>query len=117
MVAEPEGQVLSNVLPIEIHVQWTLEDLVVEVRGCVADVDDAPCGNGDPVEVDVAAIEALGVGRVHAEDVMCAVSYVRHDPVRTARALVWLFDALGTPERTTRRAARGSGGGVVGNAS
>jgi uncharacterized cofD-like protein len=60
-----------------------------------------------PVEVDVAAIEALGVGLVHAEDVMCAASFVRHDPVRTARALVWLFDALGTAEPEVRGVPHG----------
>jgi uncharacterized cofD-like protein len=44
-----------------------------------------------PVEVDEAAMRALGVARVAYRNVMSAASKARHDPDRTAAALLELF--------------------------
>jgi uncharacterized cofD-like protein len=58
-----------------------------------------------PVQVDPDAIHALGVPLVCAEELMSAASLVRHDPGRTARALLRLFDELGASRRTALRLA------------
>lgn len=51
------------------------------------------------VRVDVAALHQMGVRVVHRGDVMSASSLVRHDPTRTARALVELFARLLAPAK------------------
>jgi uncharacterized cofD-like protein len=50
-----------------------------------------------PIEPDAAALYALGVGRVVQEPVASAASLVRHDPARTAAALLRLFGELDAP--------------------
>jgi uncharacterized cofD-like protein len=47
-----------------------------------------------PVEIDEPALRALGVGVVRHADVMSASSKARHDPLRTAGALLALFEEL-----------------------
>ncbi len=49
-----------------------------------------------PVEIDEPAIRALGVPLIRTAPVMSASSKARHDPERTARALLDLFDVPGT---------------------
>jgi uncharacterized cofD-like protein len=46
------------------------------------------------VRVDTDELRALGVPVVHAADIASSPSLVRHDPTRTAAALLRLFDAL-----------------------
>lgn len=46
------------------------------------------------VRVDIDDLYRMGVKLVKAGDVMSATSLVRHDPVRTAKALLELFDEL-----------------------
>ena len=58
-----------------------------------------------PVEIDEAAIRALGVPMIRAAPVMSASSKARHDPERTARALLDLFDALEGPALAARESA------------
>jgi uncharacterized cofD-like protein len=55
-----------------------------------------------PVEVDEPALRALGVPMIQAAPVMSASSKARHDPDRTARALVELFDLLDRPALEVR---------------
>jgi hypothetical protein len=47
------------------------------------------------VSIDVDGLYRLGVRLVKAGDVMSATSLVRHDPARTAEALLELFEELG----------------------
>jgi uncharacterized cofD-like protein len=47
-----------------------------------------------PVRLDMKKLSSMGVKVVKFEDVMSATSLVRHDPARTARALVDLFEDL-----------------------
>lgn len=54
--------------------------------------------HAQPVEVDLDAVRALGVSVIWRRDIMAADSIVRHDPARTAAALVELTDVLLTPE-------------------
>jgi len=49
------------------------------------------------VEIDAAALQALGVERVMEEPVASAASLMRHDPARTAAALLRLFEELDAP--------------------
>lgn len=44
-----------------------------------------------PVELDAAALRALGVARVEEADLLAGSPLVRHDPLRTAEALVQVF--------------------------
>ena len=46
------------------------------------------------VQLDVGALYKLGVKVVKFGDVMSATSLVRHDPTRTAKVLVELFEEL-----------------------
>jgi uncharacterized cofD-like protein len=46
--------------------------------------------NAHHVRIDRDRLHALGVGEVHVADVMSSASLVRHDPGRTARALLSL---------------------------
>jgi len=50
-----------------------------------------------PVAVDVEALRGLGVKTVRLADIMSRTSLVRHDPARTAEALVTLFGELRRP--------------------
>lgn len=50
-----------------------------------------------PVEIDIDQIRALGVKEIWREDIMAADSVVRHDPTRTATALINLSDSLLRP--------------------
>ena len=55
-----------------------------------------------PVRIDAGPLHDLGVATVRRADVMSATSLVRHDPVRTARALMDLYAELrpgGNPPR------------------
>lgn len=47
-----------------------------------------------PVRLDGDAVRQLGVRLIKVEDVMLKKSLVRHDPVRTSRALVSMFEEL-----------------------
>jgi uncharacterized cofD-like protein len=54
--------------------------------------------HAQPVEVDFDKMRALGVSVTWQRDIMSADSLVRHDPTRTAAALVELVDTLLTPD-------------------
>ncbi len=54
-----------------------------------------------PVELDEARLRSLGVGAVLARRVMSDASKARHDPERTAAALVELFDEVVVRRATT----------------
>ena len=47
-----------------------------------------------PVEVDLDSLYKMGVKVVEAREVMSATSLIRHDPARTAKALIELFEKL-----------------------
>jgi hypothetical protein len=51
------------------------------------------------VSIDVDGLYRLGVKLVKAGDVMSATSLVRHDPARTAEALLELFEELDPTNR------------------
>ncbi len=53
-----------------------------------------------PVTVDTENLYKMGVSIVKSRNVMSLTSLVRHDPARTARALVELFGRLGPVKRT-----------------
>jgi uncharacterized cofD-like protein len=58
------------------------------------------------VAIDPEKLHRLGVEEVKTADVMSTTSVVRHDPARTARALVELFDALERRPAPLAREAR-----------
>ena len=58
-----------------------------------------------PVEIDEPAIRALGVPLIRTAPVMSASSKARHDPERTARALLDLFEFLERPALAARESA------------
>jgi uncharacterized cofD-like protein len=58
-----------------------------------------------PVEIDEPAIRALGVPLIRMAPVMSASSKARHDPERTARALLDLFEFLERPALAARESA------------
>jgi uncharacterized cofD-like protein len=72
-------------------------DAVIVHRGAIPEdlLHNYQAERASLVEVDEAALLRQGVGIVKTADVRSAESLVRHDPVRTARALRELFDELG----------------------
>src|SRR5262249_35816557 len=60
-----------------------------------------------PVTVDTENLYKMGVSSVKSRDVMSLTSFVRHDPVRTARALIELFGRLGPVQRRATTLSQG----------
>jgi uncharacterized cofD-like protein len=55
------------------------------------------------VEVDVGRLQEAGVSLIRFSDIMCTTSVARHDPERTARALMQLFCDLGADSKAPVR--------------
>jgi uncharacterized cofD-like protein len=72
-------------------------DAVLAHRGAVPDaalLARYASEGAEPVELDEARIAALGVDTIECEDIMSAASLVRHDPERTAAALLDLIERV-----------------------
>ncbi len=54
-----------------------------------------------PVVLDLPKLRALGIRFLREEDLMSSTSFVRHDPARTGRALLQLFDELDERPRSS----------------
>ncbi len=80
-----------------IHYGGRVPDAVLVHRGPISDdlISRYRAEDADQVFIDEETIIKLGVRKIRAADMMSASSLVRHDPVRTADALVSLFGELG----------------------
>jgi uncharacterized cofD-like protein len=79
------------------HYAGRLPDAVVVHRGVIPDdlARRYAAEEAHPVEVDLAALRALGAMLIHEADLLSDTLLVRHDPARTADALARLFSRLG----------------------
>lgn len=82
-------------------------DAVLAHRGRIPSEVEAryEAEDAHPVRLDEAELRALGVARLEFADIGSTQSFVRHDPARTAEALLALFDELDESGAEARRSA------------
>lgn len=98
---ETDGYTASQHIEAIEHYAGRLPDAVLLHDGSIPGrlVTRYNTKHADPVELDIQGIRDLGVSVIWRKDIMAADSLVRHDPERTAAALIDLSESLLKPAR------------------
>ena len=98
---ETDGYAASQHIEQIVRYAGRVPDAVLIHDGSVPDalLDLYDSEHAKPVELDSKRIRELGVSVVWRRDIMAADSLVRHDPARTAAAIVELANELLSQEQ------------------